>query len=482
MNLQEKVQLIKEIHVLTHQLEHRALSFYETALSKRRIHEIFALCDEPIFQKQILSYRALTEPQMAATEFAKQTPYSWLFRGYFNHDAALESALYQYPEMGWALLHDHELGWQVWMIPAKQRTALLSEWGNFSDCYDWLIEQQQLYKCLISDTDLRLHALRLKDEIISAPSCVAASVDNLLPIEAINKDGSVDLDHCDKQINKADTLLDNSNTNKPELSAPDTVPLVLIEQPTHAPSEEHLNSTTADVELPEQIQIAQYTARVQTLQNIDAQLALYELQFMDQPELTTQLDVLLHTTDGTDWKNQPLYLAEQINTEGRFIKYLLLFGAQTQMEAIRLSQLFCQQHQHELAAIKVMTWDNLEQLCAAPDQLYQQSQQAEMIWSQNDYYPFIPAQLIHTQKFIHFDEPEPTLHTPLLLLQERQKIRLIHGQKRMALLRTEQALPYLILHRQQGLNWQSIQNVIQQLPQPIDVISLYQALKQMTED
>ncbi len=67
MNLQEKVQLIKEIHVLTHQLEHRALSFYETALSKRRIHEIFALCDEPIFQKQILSYRALTKPQMAAT-------------------------------------------------------------------------------------------------------------------------------------------------------------------------------------------------------------------------------------------------------------------------------------------------------------------------------------------------------------------------------------------------------------------------------
>ncbi|UUS64950.1 MULTISPECIES: hypothetical protein [unclassified Acinetobacter] len=70
----------------------------------------------------------------------------------------------------------------------------------------------------------------------------------------------------------------------------------------------------------------------------------------------------------------------------------------------------------------------------------------------------------------------------MLLLQERQKIRLIHGQKRLTLSRTEQALPYLILHRQHGLNWQSIQNVIQQLSQPIDVISLYQALKQMTED
>ena len=482
MNLQEKVQLIKEIHVLTHQLEHRALSFYETALSKRRIHEIFALCDEPIFQKQILSYRALTKPHMAATEFAKQTPFSLLFRGYFINDTSLESALYQYPEMGWALLHDLELGWQVWMIPAKQRTALLSDWGNFSECYDWLIEQQQLYRSLMSDTDLHQHAVRLKDEVITAQSAVAASVDTLPPIEAINNDISVDVDHSDKQINEADPLLANSNTDKSELSAPDIASLVPIEQPTHAPSTEHLNSTTAIVELPEQIQIAQYTARVQTLQNIDAQLALYELQFMDQPELTTQLDVLLHTTDGADWKNQPLYLAEQINTEGRFIKYLLLFGAQTQMEAIRLSQLFCQQHQHELAAIKVISWDNLEQLCAAPDQLYQQSQRAEMIWAQNDYYPFIPAQLIHTQKFIHFDEPEPTLHTPLLLLQERQKIRLIHGQKRMALSRTEQALPYLILHRQQGLNWQSIQNAIQQLPQPIDVISLYQALKQMAGD
>ena len=77
---------------------------------------------------------------------------------------------------------------------------------------------------------------------------------------------------------------------------------------------------------------------------------------------------------------------------------------------------------------------------------------------------------------IDFDEMDADFETPVLLLQERNKIRLIHGEKRMALSQVEHAYPYLLLNRQQGINWQTIQHVIQQLTPPIQVTQLYTAL------
>ena len=54
MNVLEKAKLIHELNQLIDGLEQRSLSFFEIARSKARIKEIFALCDEPIFKKQIL--------------------------------------------------------------------------------------------------------------------------------------------------------------------------------------------------------------------------------------------------------------------------------------------------------------------------------------------------------------------------------------------------------------------------------------------
>ena len=65
-----------------------------------------------------------------------------------------------------------------------------------------------------------------------------------------------------------------------------------------------------------------------------------------------------------------------------------------------------------------------------------------------------------------------------LLLEERQKIRVIHGENRLALSRTEQAYPHLLLHRRHGLSWQMIQSIIAGLAQPVDVMELYEAIQQ----
>ena len=87
MNALQKALLIKELNQLIHDLEHRALSLYEIAKSKKRIKDIFALCDEPIFQKHILAYKAQIEPQNAVYSFAQSTPFSQSFRGYFTEES-----------------------------------------------------------------------------------------------------------------------------------------------------------------------------------------------------------------------------------------------------------------------------------------------------------------------------------------------------------------------------------------------------------
>lgn len=486
MNLQEKTQLIKEIYVLTHQLEHRTISLYETARSKKRIHEIFALCDEPIFQKQLLEYKALTEPTIAAQQFAKQTPFSRTFRGYFQNSDALEDGLYQHPEMGWAFLH--QAGhWQIWMIPAPSRTALISEWGKFADCYDWLLKQQQLYQCLETDQE---HQQRISEQNQTrvnkrlGQKLEALHTDNQTQVQVhsinMQEHTNTQVSDCIQNVNlpsaeqNSDVKLESTNC-----TLTSSLPIQEASEQVVAKSH-HAQTHTSNID---SIQIGQFTASVQQIPLLQHDsVVLFELLIHEQPEINLHIDLLIHATTLEHWDERPVYVAEQINVEGKFIKYLMLLGAESQMEAIRLAQLFTQQHQHDVASIKTLSITLMSQILFKPHELYQHYQLAENIWHKADYFPFIPATLLHTQKFIQFEEPEAQFSTPILLLQERQKLRLIHGDQRLALSRTEQAYPYLILSRQQGLNWQTIQTVINQLPQPIDVQQLYQALKLYIED
>ena len=155
MNALEKALLIKELHHLLDDLEHRSLSFFEIAKSKSRLIEIFRLCDEPIFKKQILKFKSQTQPEKAATDFADQTLFKLSYRGLFRQDRDLQQALYKNAESGWAILYRPTQGWQIWLIPAPNRSALISNWGNLDDIYHWMLEQQQRYSCLKTDDELK---------------------------------------------------------------------------------------------------------------------------------------------------------------------------------------------------------------------------------------------------------------------------------------------------------------------------------------
>ncbi|WP_298145335.1 hypothetical protein [uncultured Acinetobacter sp.] len=189
------------------------------------------------------------------------------------------------------------------------------------------------------------------------------------------------------------------------------------------------------------------------------------------------VDLLLHYTDIEHVFERPIYLAEQTDSQGRFVKYLALFGAVGELQAIRLAHIFSHAQEHKLAAVSSINWASLEKNLFDPDALFNTYQAlATLLWDNNHYYPFIPAHFLQTQKFIQFVETPAHVNTPLLLLKERQKIRVIHGDQRLGLYRNETAYPYLLLDRNQGISWQMIQEVIQRLPQPIDPITLYKAI------
>src|SRR5574344_1450054 len=478
MNTLEKSLLIKELRDLIDALTHKRLSLYETAKAKARIKEIFMLCDKPIFQKQLLTFKASQNPIQTAVTFAEQSLYAQSFRGVFTQLEALETALYQQPEAGWAILYQPRAGWQIWLIPAADRTALLSEFQDLEQVYRWMLEQQQQYHCLQTDAELKQAAVLEAAQTVTIEAAqtqpIFATVD---PEENKAVDSPIQFefitDHiATEEVASSDTQV--VDVAKDELTIEPTADQTIISNATldiTQPDATTIDTAqmTAGTQKPSvnpayNLLLSQYSCPISALnlsQNESAQL--YRVFLPEAPEVTQYADVLVHLSDPEEDQQQVLartvYLAEQTNTQGRFIKYVVLLGALDQMQAIRLTQNFCQQFEHEIAAIREISWEKL----------------------QEHYFPFIPIQHIQTTKFIQFEESEAQSHTPLILLKERQKIRVIHGQKRLQLSRTEQAIPHILLDRQQGISWQMIQKVISQLQQPIDALQLCQALQMYQE-
>lgn len=501
MNTLEKSLLIKELHDLIDALTHKRLSLYETAKAKARIKEIFMLCDKPIFQKQLLTFKASQNPIQTAVTFAEQSLYAQSFRGVFTQLEALETALYQQPEAGWAILYQPRAGWQIWLIPAADRTALLSEFQDLEQVYRWMLEQQQQYHCLQTDAELKQAAVLEAAQTVTIEAAqtqpIFATVD---PEENKAVDSPIQFefitDHiATEEVASSDTQV--VDVAKDELTIEPTADQTIISNATldiTQPDATTIDTAqmTAGTQKPSvnpayNLLLSQYSCPISALnlsQNESAQL--YRVFLPEAPEVTQYADVLVHLSDPEEDQQQVLaravYLAEQTNTQGRFIKYVVLLGALDQMQAIRLTQNFCQQFEHEIAAIREISWEKLQEHLFDFDQLFQcYSHDAQIVWQQEHYFPFIPIQHIQTTKFIQFEESEAQSHTPLILLKERQKIRVIHGQKRLQLSRTEQAIPHILLDRQQGISWQMIQKVISQLQQPIDALQLCQALQMYQE-
>lgn len=441
MNIVEKARLIKELNELIHALDYRALSLFETAKYKQRLRDIFEACDESYFKKQVLQYRALTQPDRAAHQFAKTTAYYFSYRGFFYQDTDLEQALYLLPESGWALLYSAKKGWQCWVIPAPHRTALISDWCKLEESYTWLEEQQNIYHCLVSDDELKNRAAVLKvsqatTPIIESPPVIAESVEKV-SIEAV-----------------------------PVSEIIAQTPVVLVPEDSLA--------ARLSLEIPEKLKWFDHKLLWQP--NSQTQSDLQPYHFKQHIEWSEYCDCYAQLPLSKNNQNPQIYLAEQLTEKGGFYKYTLFLGLNPDT-AIENIENYSEHLKLKIGAIKIANWHEVLPALSDLTQLYAYYQSLEQpIWQAENYLPFIPNYFIHTQKFLHFDEAVANYTTPLLLLKERDKIRIIHGQQRIRLSSHELAYPYLMLHREQGLNWQHIKQVISQLSHPVNVHDLHKAL------
>lgn len=163
-----------------------------------------------------------------------------------------------------------------------------------------------------------------------------------------------------------------------------------------------------------------------------------------------------------------------------FLQYLIYLGAKDEQSSIRHIEEYAQLHGITIAAIRKSSWKNLEQKIFNIEHIAESfTQSTAIIWQKDAYFPYIPQQLTPQKKFFFFEEDVASIHTPLILLEERGKIRLICGENRLMLNSNEVAYPYVIYQRQQGLNWQMIQSTIAKLPKPINSFNLINALNSM---
>ena len=278
-----------------------------------------------------------------------------------------------------------------------------------------------------------------------------------------------------------DTDISSESQQQDRLKSEVTAPYPAV-QDSHTYNSE--TAATVQPILPTQINLGQYQVQLCTLHQVNLDPKLYGLDISGHTEISQNIDFLIHSDQLDHWLDYPIYLAEQTHQHGEFIKYLALFGADSPTEAIRLSQQFAQSCQHQVAAIREIVWDQLQSHMHDAFSIFQlYTQQAKLVWHIEDYHPFILADLLNSRKFIQFEESPADVNTPILVLKERQKIRVIHGQKRVELSRTEIAYPCLVLDRQHGVSWQLIQNTISTLPKPITVFQLFDSIqKQLSSE
>ena len=474
MNVLEKAQLAKELQSLIYGLDQRALSFFEIARSKSRLKEIFLSCDEPIFKKQILNFKCHIQPELTAHEFANQSSYAKSFRGVFLTDHDLEHALEQHPEMGWAILYQANLGYQIWYIPAPRRAALISDWDGLEQNYEWMLEQQELYNGLKTDAELSIQSVEntksfkisqkriASDSAQSSLSRFSKNVQSGPTQQTAVSSNPVEKRHLDSQTASSPALQQHA---KPAVSSAEIRSL--------------LKTTDSKQILPQVVELGQWKCRLTALQFEQAQAyKLCSLNVENVPELMPLLELLIATSELEQYVNQPVYLAEQVNAQGRFVKYLAILGAEDQLQAIRLGNVVSQHYAYQISALKLLPNEQKLKQCKTAEQLFElYHEHAQLVWKTESYHPFIPAKCVQKQKFIAFEEAPANYATPLILLKERQKIRIIHGHARLQLSHEEIAYPFILLDRNQGVSWQLIQSIVQALPQPISASKLHDAIQ-----
>ncbi|WP_111895446.1 hypothetical protein [Acinetobacter sp. MB5] len=416
MNLLEKALLIKDIQQTIILADNERAPLFQRAQAVHHLKEIFQICEKPITIQSPKSTHSSEVQIHLCNELLKLSKFQNSHRGLFYDRSLLLQALNQNPNMGWAILYDLDQKlWQIWLIPQARRGAIHCSWkGHLNEAYQWMLQQQNLLQCLLTDDEFNQ---RLGIET---------------PI-------------------------------RPETSS---------EEPT-VPSESEAPADTNKPITPERPERNLDIHQILPMRIEGFPQLCFEVIFQNQNEISQYLTCFSLFQRTTDIHYAPTVIAERMNTEGQFLGYIAILGVRDIQTAGQLAQQYCLQTETMLASVKTLSWGQFQTSYHSIDLLFNEYLQAKNLWQQQHMYSFIPASMILPQRFIPFEETQATVETPLLLIKERQKYRVVHGERRLKLMPNEIAYPCILLSRNDGISWQLFREIIETLPQPISVEALY---------
>ncbi|MCI3878211.1 hypothetical protein [Acinetobacter higginsii] len=465
MDVLEKALLVDELKTLVDGLNDDKTSLFEIAKSKQRIKDICASCDDPHFQDQLSPFKEfILNEEFSANDLALYG-YTLTYRGTYNFMGRVENALFASADMGWAALRQAQ-HWQVWVIrPAL--SFLKSPWLNSSkDALQWLQSHASEYV----KTDYELQNLIPILEPIQADDAEKAA----------NKDS---LSIIKEQTAQFKSQLDAIIQEKiqPAQITPSAQATARVK-----PSFRQSSVASANLNKAKPLALNDFSldGLICRLERIDARTfpSLYRVDLHNEIDQNIKIDWLYLKAENEAqplWGSAQIFIAEQLYAQGQFSHYVVLVGTHSVEYATTILQAYTDQRHTRTSSIHQTSWNNFKRHYHQHETLFNECiMNGTLVWQRDQrVYPYIPASFINTQKFIPFDETAATFFTPVILLRERQKIRVIHGLERVKLSNEDQAYPYLLLDRTDGYTWQLIRQVISRLPQPISVHDLYQALE-----
>ena len=231
------------------------------------------------------------------------------------------------------------------------------------------------------------------------------------------------------------------------------------------------------------IRLANYQGKLQRLSSaFTDEPHTYALQLENTPSTAHYLELLVYSETEKDLATLPLYIAEQVNLQQRFSQYIVLFGAVDSEQAFKIIQDYVTHTAHHLVAIREVLWQDIKKDFFNLEHFTQTYiEQEHLVWQQDAYLPYVSLEAIHAAKLVPFEESIAQVNTPILLLKDRLKLRLIHGEKRLNLSKNESAYPALIFTRQDGVSWRLVKHALNELTKPVNVYQLYKKIQLLAQ-
>lgn len=194
------------------------------------------------------------------------------------------------------------------------------------------------------------------------------------------------------------------------------------------------------------------------------------------------MNLLSCDTDMVKIQHSPIYMVENMDHQNHFKYYTFVFAAENPRHAVDLINKLATKNQEQLAHISQIAWKDFKKNAFELSGCCQLYHTSTVVVKASSLYSHISESLISKQQMIVINEATATKVTPLLLLQESHRFRVIHGQQRLALGSSANKMyPCMVLSRNSGVTWQMIREQLKFLPAQVGVYELLDALRYAAE-